>query len=341
MDVIRAFAIICVICVHFFANTPFLDTAFEGWNLFLQGVLYILFSSGVPLFLLLTGYLNIYKKPDAVYYRHITRILMSYVFISIVTWFVLSLHNNKSLSIIALTKGILGFKAIGYAWYVEMYIGLFLLIPFLNMIWEICVKDKKNVLMLLGTLFFISSIPCVINRHDMRFLPHYWTPLWVLLYYFTGGGIRHFYSAQKPFFFKKHLLLCLAALLACCSFNSLFSVFISSGKRYMTLTGIDSSPFAWLIAVIIFIFMYQCKNDNSNGIFGKVVRMLALYSFDIYLFSYMFDRLFYPWIMQHLFISQTQIVLYFIPIVGCVLLCSFMASWIKERLISMFMAFQR
>jgi len=65
---------------------------------------------------------------------------------------------------------------------------------------------------------------------------------------------------------------------------------------------------------------------------NSIVCCLAKYSFAIYLFSYMFDQLIYPWVMKHLFVSQSQIFAWYIPIVGGVLACSLAASVLKEKL---------
>ena len=78
LDLLRALAILFVLFTHFWGNTPFLNTPFFGLNLFVQGGLYILVSSGVPLFLLLTGYLNFNKQPDITFYRHIYRVILSW-----------------------------------------------------------------------------------------------------------------------------------------------------------------------------------------------------------------------------------------------------------------------
>ena len=66
LDLVRSCAILFVIAGHFFVlNTPFKNTDFGGFSMFLQAMSIPLFMTGVPLFLLLTGYLNINKTVSA------------------------------------------------------------------------------------------------------------------------------------------------------------------------------------------------------------------------------------------------------------------------------------
>ncbi|WP_241147744.1 acyltransferase family protein [Barnesiella sp. An55] len=70
LDLIRSFAILFVIAGHFFVlNTPFRSTTFGGFSMFIQALFNPLFQTGVPLFLLLTGYLNTNKTVSKQYYK--------------------------------------------------------------------------------------------------------------------------------------------------------------------------------------------------------------------------------------------------------------------------------
>ena len=55
--------------------------------MFLQGMARTLFMVNVPLFLILTGYLNLNKRVSRGYYRGMVAVLLSYLVISVVTIF--------------------------------------------------------------------------------------------------------------------------------------------------------------------------------------------------------------------------------------------------------------
>lgn len=70
LDLIRSCAIFFVIAGHFFSlNTEFRTNVFEGVSMFIQGAFSMLFASGVPLFIMLTGYLNCNKTVSRQYYK--------------------------------------------------------------------------------------------------------------------------------------------------------------------------------------------------------------------------------------------------------------------------------
>ena len=88
LDIIRCFAIFSVIAGHFFVlNTPFRETIFDASRMFGQGLVYLLFcSTGVPLFIMMTGYLNAHKvECNRKYYKGMGRVLISYLLFSIIT----------------------------------------------------------------------------------------------------------------------------------------------------------------------------------------------------------------------------------------------------------------
>ncbi len=190
LDILRTLAIVCVVCGHFFTvNTPFNDTPYAGTSMMLQGFLKTVFGSmGVPLFLMLSGYLCCTKKFSLTYYKGIARVLIAYLIISLITWCVLSPSHSLS----ELVWGVLGFKTIGYAWYIEMYIGLFLLIPFINMIVE-KVHESNNRQMLwvlIATMLLLTAIPTMVSRGGHVIVSRYWEMNFPVTFYLVGAYIR-------------------------------------------------------------------------------------------------------------------------------------------------------
>ena len=99
-------------------------------------------------------------------------------------------YLNEDISKLKLLLGIFNFTADEYAWYIEMYIGLFLLIPFLNIMYE-GLKTKKNKQYLILTLLIMVSISPIINFITVRnvkleIIPNWWNSIYPLVYYFIG-----------------------------------------------------------------------------------------------------------------------------------------------------------
>lgn len=145
LDVLRALAIASVVGGHFFMNTVFGQTPVDTPSMFVQGaVQYLLTTIGVPLFLMLTGYLNSNKRLTAGYFSKVVRVVVSYVLISIVTYGILLTTGEESFSVKGFINGLCGFNIIRYGWYINMYIGLFMLIPALNIVIDVACHDGTN-----------------------------------------------------------------------------------------------------------------------------------------------------------------------------------------------------
>jgi surface polysaccharide O-acyltransferase-like enzyme len=101
------------------------------WYSFLY--LHQLGISCVPLFLILTGYLNREKKLSAGYFRGLTVTALSYICICIIG-LVISHLREEIITFGSAVHSIFNFTANGSAWYFEMYAGLYILIPFINLV---------------------------------------------------------------------------------------------------------------------------------------------------------------------------------------------------------------
>jgi len=54
-----------------------------------------------------------------------------------------------------------------YSWYVNMYIGCFLLIPFLNLLWNsLSSQESRRILVIV--LLVLTALPSVLNVYDLE-----------------------------------------------------------------------------------------------------------------------------------------------------------------------------
>lgn len=137
LDLTRVFAIFAVIGGHFFSiHTDFRSSPMNDMSMFIQSMAQSILNCGVPLFIVLTGYLNVNKTINRKYYSGIWRVLLAYLVFSIVTLVFRHTAMGESITLVSGIKSILNFSSFMYAWYIEMWIGLFLLIPFLNILYK-------------------------------------------------------------------------------------------------------------------------------------------------------------------------------------------------------------
>ncbi len=89
------------------------------------------------------------KELSAQYVLGIFPVIISYIGISLLVWGVLSLVGKGSDFSTAI-NGIFDYSTDSYSWYVEMYLGLYLFIPLLNIIWNYKKRNKKIIIYILS-----------------------------------------------------------------------------------------------------------------------------------------------------------------------------------------------
>ena len=208
LDMIRVIAVFSVLSVHFFLHNGFYEEIVVGKRLFFMGTMRNFFMICVPLFLILTGFLMNKKVVSRKYYSGLKKTYITYVLASIACLVYFSISTQRSFGIIESIKMILNFSAAPYSWYIEMYIGLFLLIPFINILYN-GLKSKKQKIGLIITMLSLTVLPSVMNiwgisrkiqgillpggsENWVKIIPNYWTTLWPLTYYFIGAYISEY-----------------------------------------------------------------------------------------------------------------------------------------------------
>lgn len=323
LDIVRTLAITFVVGGHFFLHTSFNRTEFSGAEMFALGMGQTLSLTNVCLFMMLSGYLNINKKPSKPYYKGGIRVLVSYLLFSVLTVAFRKYYLDEELSWWQWAMKITDFSAIPYGWYIEMWIGLFLLTPFLNILWH-GIDNKRNKLLLIATLFVMAALPDFTNRYGMYLSPGYWrTAAYPLLYFFLGCYVREYQPVvDRKIMGGGILLLCLVNPL----FNALF-------VRHHTMLHIIGGPCGIVVVPLtVFVFLMFYKMDVKSDKLKKSLKSVSILSLDMYLVSYMFDAFYYPFFAEHVFCGKTLFALTFITVVPAVFLSSYAAAWVKNRI---------
>ena len=152
LDLIKAIAILFVIGVHFFIYTDFYTTNVTGYSMISQVFLRTLFICAVPLFLILMGYFSKDTKYSKSFFKKLVGLLTLYLLYGLIEYVIL----YDAFSIKEFLSKILNFDLSAYVWFVEMYIGLYLLTPFINTLYNnIDIKMKKYLIIILVCLTFL------------------------------------------------------------------------------------------------------------------------------------------------------------------------------------------
>lgn len=317
LDLIRVVAIFFVIAGHFFVlHTSLMNVPFNNICLFLQAMMKDVFCVGVPLFIMLTGYLNSNKTPTKKYYRGMVRVLVAYLLFSNITilfrkYYIDEEHAQWGMKI-------LDYSAIPYAWYIEMWIGLAMLTPFLNYMYK-AIPTRNQKLLLLVSLFAMTSLPDLFNRYGMYLVPAYFSKAaYPLMFYFAGTYIRE----NQP---RIKLWQGWALIIAMSMVTPLFNIVVFRGNSDLVqVAGGPGGVFHSWIAVAIFLMLY--KRDISILPLKRWVTHCYLVSLEMYLCCWMFDMLYYPWFKDRFFETQTQFFPWFFVIVPLIFLSSYIVA---------------
>lgn len=246
------------------------------------------------------------------------RVLVAYIVFSIATILFRTYFLGEERSIVQWILAILNYSAIPYAWYIEMWIGLALLTPFLNYLWH-AIPNIREKLLLLATLFVLTALPDLGNRYGMYLFPAYFAQAcYPLMFYFMGTFIREYQPTIKAWL-GCSVILYIVLIVPC------FNIVVYRGAHdVVEIAGGPGGVFYTWIAVAFFLMLY--RRDISVKPIKRWVTHCSMVSLEMYLCCYMFDQLYYPWFKERFYESQAQFLPWFLVIVPAVFLSSYIVA---------------
>lgn len=332
VDSVRFFAILFVLSVHFFGFIPFHGTPMDNCNMALQLFLRQLFFLCIPLFLILTGYLQSKKEYSVEYYKGLKYVIPIYVFYSILSILFRVYYQKETFDVLKGVFSILNYTANPRAWYVNMYIGLFLITPFLNVLYNNLKSHKEKVLLIL-TLCSLTAIPgfvnglSVISLYTNTILPDWWIGVYPLTYFFIGAYIREYKPKTNKVYNAIGLVMVL--VLQCCIFY-----FESKGGNleYTFKVSYNGTLLSLVSATLFFTLFYDL--DIMNKPIRYFITDASKLSFEIYLASFLTDYTIYPYVTNCYYKSEQQFLKYYLLIVPLSFLISYLIAYTRRFLYS-------
>ena len=318
LDVVRTIACLTVIASHYFLHTSFNTSYFEGLSMFLQGMMASIVI-GSDLYMILTGFLCCNKVFGSVFYKSGIKVVLSYIFFSLLTIVVNVYVFHTGMTWKSGLLGILSFNTIPYAWYIEMWIGLFLMAPFLN-IWYKALPSKRMKLYLIALLLALSAFPDFFNRYGFELVPAYWKQIYPIGFYFIGCFLREY----RPVVPRTYLLLMIVLI----SMIAPGVTLTSHHPTFLHILGTRSGVFISAIAVAVFIMFYNV--DVKNKMARNIFKMISLRSLDIFLCSATFDFYIYPLFNKLYFANQAQYGLFFFILVPLIFILCYLVASLKR-----------
>ena len=183
-----------------------------------------------------------------------------------------------------------------------MYIGLFLMIPFLNILWQ-NLKTKKQEETLVIVFFILTILPSVFNVYQFdakdwfsaendtywTLFPNWWTGFYPIAYYFTGAYLAKHKEDMKLrpilaflLFMFTWLMFGTYAVLRC--LNTTASIY--SWTNY-------NSAGIYFMGVTLFFFINSINFKRVPNLLARFVGKLSDLTFGAYLASWCLDQILY------------------------------------------------
>ncbi len=309
IDLIKTFSVLAVIFVHFFLHTDYYYTATNDANMIFQSWLRWVFLISVPLFIITSGYLNRKNVPSVPYYLKLIRVLIVYLLISVITVIVKVRVVGENYSPLYALFDISRFNANSYGWYVNMYIGLFILAPFLNAAVE--KLEKKGLFAAICILAAMTSLPSTFNPlQSIIWFPDWWSAFYPVMYYLIGAYI----SKYK---IKASRSLCAVVFIGVPILETLIQVLLNMHKFNNWALTKNGTVFNLAASVAFFLLVYpvEIKSHPVNAI----LRFISSRTLEIFLFSNILNIVVFRYFRNTFFggnppLAQQQIFTrYFIP----------------------------
>ena len=303
VDLLKIIAFIFVVTVHFTSQIGIQKEIHAGKAMFALDVLYAFSNICVALFLMATGYLMTNKKLSLSYYKGVIRVVVTYILCSVFCTACKVILYDYPNTPMTYLRHIIGFKGSDYSWYVEMYLCLFVIIPFINAAYHgMETRGKKTVLVV--TVVALAALPGVLNTFNLsdpswwsspvsskdysKIFPVFFVHLYPVMYYLIGAYLREF-----PPKIKKRWLLLMWTLFGIAGGAYNFWRF-RGGNFFWGGFMTYASILVVLIAVPFFALITSLDTSRLPEWIKKTLAYLSRLTFGAFLVAAIVDMRFYP-----------------------------------------------
>lgn len=234
--------------------------------------------SSIGIFLMITGYFQYKKKFTKSHYIKLIPIILTYLIISVIGEIILSNNGYSDRTFWKATEAVLDFTADGYAWYVEMFVGLYLIIPFINLAYN-GLESRRNKKFFIFILLLLTVLPTVSETFIKNMiLSDYWLICYPVAFYAIGAYINEYKIKLNSFFlfFIGFIFIALTVFLQFIfNIDGKYSPFVMHGFNCLT---------SLVVSLTLFLIFYY--RDVKNRVLKTILKKTAECSLGIYLISY-------------------------------------------------------
>lgn len=290
IDFVKSIAALFVLSVHFLLNNGYYAIPMTEKNIIVPTAFRWLFLLGVPLFLISTGYLKRKTKFNGLHYIKIMPVIVTTILVGVVTVLYKVYYLYEDFPLFVWLRSIWACEQPGYAWYVSMYLGLAMIMPFISYAWNaIESQRKKQVTIIIFAM--VSSLPTQVNRWPVMEtnigIPSWWTTLYPVTYFLIGAYIGEY----KPKIKKWITAPLLAILIIYQAFKTYYTA--HGDNFYAGVCAYYEDLITVITGTLLFLLIYDInvKNKPVRAIFASVSSV----TLGLYLLSWIRDNEIYQY----------------------------------------------
>lgn len=275
LDLIRCLGLLFVVSIHFFLYNGFYYEPQTGADMWAADSFRWLAFGCNGIFMMLTGYLMSEKPMSSRYYMRLLPILVSYTLTCLISYPIRHFLLGEELPLSEWIHNYFSFS--NYSWYIEMYLGLILFSPVINLTLR-QMHTLRQLIGFAGVMVLMTSLPTVTT---LDLLPDYWTCLYPFTYYVIGAVI----CRLQP---KPSTWLCLLGAAVSAMGQGLASVLLTDKGFAEGFTSGYGGPWVTLTVTLLFLGLYHIS------VSPKLSKLLAWVSSGC-LEGYLLSRLMDVW----------------------------------------------
>ena len=281
IELLRVLSMLMVVAIHLFTKTGVLqELSVNSPVYYMSWILYALCMTGVNCFVLISGYFLVdasfkFEKLITLYLQ----VLFYSVVMAVVTRYLLHLEPVSGFS-----KVLLPVTSREY-WFISVYIGLYVLSPFVNIfVRSLDERMFKGLLIVLGILF--SVIPTFLHAENWLEEGGAYGIAWFVFLYLTGAYIKKYYkinSGAKTGW----LYLLMIMLLPLSKFGIMLAGAVTGLIGWDKVLKISEVFYCFHATPVLFasvlIFVWFLRKNNIPAWLGRIVTVLSPLTFGVYL----------------------------------------------------------
>lgn len=277
LDVIRCVALFLIVLCH-------TNIGLENATPYIVKLKWFVGKCGVPLFLIISGYLNLPMKYED---KEFISKRFKRVFLPFLSWSILYIAldliiHDRAISVNMFSEDCFLIASSAHLWYVYAILALYLITPIISEYFQKC---SKNMFQFYLSIWLMSALfTYYYHWTGHTFFDHNFTYITYYLggylgYYILGYYIKRF----SPALFFSQLNVRNSVILGSLFFLAIF--FICIGYFILNMTTVEISKYVTIVpilfSVITFSILWKIKVKNIRVI--KVIDSLSKHSFGIYL----------------------------------------------------------